>query len=143
MSPLVKSCSIETTALYDIVDITDEVSANVARSTVASGRAFVMVPEPGCCLVANENEAGLRADLQATLKRLASDGSGAVPIGSASITLPIADGSLGLGTWQRLLLVELEKPGLRSVTLHIVGDPDGDTGGGTPIASGRDGARKR
>jgi secondary thiamine-phosphate synthase enzyme len=40
---------------------------------------------------------------------------------SASETVPIVDGRLSLGTWQRIFLVELDHPRLRRVLVNVVG----------------------
>lgn len=40
-------------------------------------------------------------------------------IGTA-LTLPVEDGSLMLGTWQRVILVELDGPRRRELTLHFL-----------------------
>ena len=51
--------------------------------------------------------------------------SGADPkamVGAPSVVLPFVDGKLRLGTWQRVLLLELEEPGPRPVVVQIVGE---------------------
>jgi thiamine phosphate synthase YjbQ (UPF0047 family) len=124
MDALTDRCSVEMRAVYDIVDITDEAVAAVARSSLESGRLVAFTADPGCVLVVNEREAGLWSDLRSMLERLSTGAATThLPLGSASVTLPIADGSLGLGTWQRLLLIELERPGPRSVILQVLDDP--------------------
>jgi secondary thiamine-phosphate synthase enzyme len=40
-------------------------------------------------------------------------------IGTA-LTLPVEEGSLVLGTWQRVILVELDGPRQRELTLHFL-----------------------
>src|ERR1700728_2532632 len=40
-------------------------------------------------------------------------------IGTA-LTLPVESGSLVLGTWQRVILVELDGPRRRNLTLHLL-----------------------
>ena len=127
MTALVDRCSAETDSLFDVVDLTDDVTAVVERARVGSGRLVAFIAEPGAALIVNEKETGLWADLQSTLERIADDSDRAsMPIGSSSVTLPITDGSLGLGMWQRLLLIELERPGPRSVILQVLTDPEED-----------------
>jgi thiamine phosphate synthase YjbQ (UPF0047 family) len=117
-------CALETHALYDVVDITEAAAGMVTRSTIVSGRLVAFTEDPGCVLVVNEKEAGLWNDLRTMLERFSAASPGTrLPVGSASVTLPIADGSLGLGTWQRLLLVELERPGPRTVIFQVMDDP--------------------
>ena len=42
-------------------------------------------------------------------------------VGSSSVTLPVVDGELLLGTWQRILFVEFDQPRERRVVLHAQG----------------------
>lgn len=39
-----------------------------------------------------------------------------------TLTIPISDGKLCLGTWQSVLLVELDGPRPRSVGIQLVGE---------------------
>jgi thiamine phosphate synthase YjbQ (UPF0047 family) len=43
-------------------------------------------------------------------------------LGATSVVLPAVDGHLRLGTWQRVLLVELREPSQRSIVIQIVGE---------------------
>jgi thiamine phosphate synthase YjbQ (UPF0047 family) len=43
-------------------------------------------------------------------------------IGSTSVVIPAVDGRLRLGTWQRVLLVELDEPARRSFLVQVVGE---------------------
>ena len=45
----------------------------------------------------------------------------AMLVGSSE-SVPIADGALALGTWQSLLLLELDGPRRRTVALHVMGE---------------------
>lgn len=117
------TCSTRTAEPPDFSDITADVQASVEQSGVSTGHVTVTCPE-GAALVVNEVESGLVADIKRVLERLQSDTSdGSKPrIGSASVVLPSEDGKLRLGTWQRILLVELERACERTVTVQIVGE---------------------
>ncbi|MFN2594080.1 MAG: YjbQ family protein [Actinomycetota bacterium] len=115
---------IETRARFDIVDITEQAAKALEGSACRSGRLVAFTSEDGCALVVNEKETGFWSDLRSTLERVSGSKDGSqIAIGSPSVTLPITDGSLGLGTWQRLLLIELERPGPRSVVFQVMEDP--------------------
>jgi thiamine phosphate synthase YjbQ (UPF0047 family) len=101
-------------------DITPDVQACIDASGVETGHVTVSCPD-GAALVVNEVESGLVQDIKRALDRLKSNGSNP-RIGSASVVLPSEDGRLRLGTWQRILLVELERPCERTVTVQIVGE---------------------
>ena len=123
MLTLTKVCTAAAETTLGFVDITDEVQAIVAASGVGSGRATVLRSDEGCALVINEREKGLHADVQATIQRLASqNGSGPPPVGSASLILPVVDGRLYLGTWQRILMLELQEPCERRLSVQVVGE---------------------
>lgn len=103
------------------VDITDRVQDAVASSPVTDGRVTIIRPDAGCALVVNEQERGLHADVQATIQRL-TNGSGPPPVGCASLVLPVVGGRVHLGTWQRVLMLELSEPRERSLLIQVVGE---------------------
>jgi thiamine phosphate synthase YjbQ (UPF0047 family) len=119
------ACEAVASSRLGFVDITDEVELAVRDSPVANGRVTILRTEPGCALVVNEQERGLHADVQATIQRLGLGGETTPPVGSASLVLPVVDGRIHLGTWQRILMLELEEPRARPLLVHVVGESDG------------------
>ena len=117
-------CPAVTKKDLDFVDITDEVTEVLAASGITDGHVTVFAREHECALLLNEHEHGLWTDLRATLERFRKEhpDERRATIGSSSLVLPAVDGRLHLGMWQRLLLVELERPSERSVHVQIVGD---------------------
>ena len=117
-------CEAHTKAVPDFVDVTDEVQKAVDASQIRAGRAIVFAPGDVCSIMVNERESGLLEDLKKVLARLkASNGHEShALLGSSSVVLPIVDGRLGLGTWQRILLVELTQAGARPVDIEIIGE---------------------
>lgn len=116
--------SARTTAAPDFVDVTDDIAEAVIASGVANGRATVFTADESCSIMVNERESGLLADIKKTIARIATgktEGVQAV-VGSSSVVFPIVDGKLRLGTWQRVLLVELNEASERSVDIHIIGE---------------------
>jgi thiamine phosphate synthase YjbQ (UPF0047 family) len=110
-----------TQAAMDFVDITEDIQACLDDSGIRGGQVTVFSPQPSCAIVVNELESGLLADIKAAADRLGA-GRRRTMIGSASAVFPAIDGKLRLGTWQRVLLVELEGPSTRSVLVQIVGE---------------------
>ncbi|MFN2526892.1 MAG: YjbQ family protein [Actinomycetota bacterium] len=105
------------------IDLTDKVTEALEESDVRSGRVTVFVTNDDTRLVVNEKESGLLGDMERLFDRLGPDTSGAL-LGRASVTVPIEDGRLHLGTWQRILLVSLA-PSLddsRTVILEVTGN---------------------
>lgn len=117
-------CTLRTQETYGFLDITDDVKDAVVASGVRAGRVTVFSPSDRCRLVANERESGLLRDIKRAVIRLKeSSGEGAPnSVGTSSLVLPIVDGVLRLGMWQRLLLFELDEPTERQVLMQIVGE---------------------
>jgi secondary thiamine-phosphate synthase enzyme len=104
-----------------VVDVTDEVAAFV-RDRGGDGLLSVFVPHATAGIALMETGSGSEQDLVAALHRLlprddryvhrhGSRGHGAdhlLPVlVSPSITIPVAGGRMSLGTWQRVVLVDL------------------------------------
>jgi secondary thiamine-phosphate synthase enzyme len=116
-------CRFTTEAVPDFVDITERVQELLDESRIGAGQVTLFSPSAGCSLIANEFESGLLKDIETTLARLAGPGRNGRPsIGNTSLVVPAVAGRLRLGTWQRVLLVELEAAGARSVIVQIVGE---------------------
>lgn len=116
------TCTVSADVALGFVDITDDVQQVVESCEVRAGRVTVLRSDDGCALVLNEKEKGLHADVQAAIERLSSDAGVAPPVGSASLVLPVVDGRLYLGTWQRLLMLELDTPRRRPLLVQVVGE---------------------
>jgi thiamine phosphate synthase YjbQ (UPF0047 family) len=118
------ACQINTSAAPDFVDITEEIDSAVARSGIREGQVTLFAGEESCSLLVQERESGLFVDIEHTMSRL---GASTAPragtlVGSTSVVLPVVEGRLRLGVWQRVLLVELGTPRARSVTVQIMGE---------------------
>lgn len=125
MSPMLRThharCTAQTSGAPDFVDITDTVEAALSESGIRNGQVTIFAAGDGCSLMVNERESGLLEDLKATFGRL----DGVWPssaMGSSSLVLPAFDGKLGLGMWQRVLLVELVEPTDRPVVVQVLGE---------------------
>lgn len=115
-------CQARTTEVPGFVDVTDDIADAVARSRVSNGRATVFTADESCSIVVNERETGLLTDLKRTIARLAPANGSHPLVGSSSVVLPIVDNKLKLGTWQRVLLVELNEPAERYIDVQVVGE---------------------
>ncbi len=118
-----------------IVDLTDEVRSFCSGR--GDGLCNVFVPHATAGVAVIETGAGSDDDLLDTLERLlprddryrhshGSPGHGADHVMPAivapSVTLPVVDGSPLLGTWQSVVLVDLNRDNpRRSVRLSFVG----------------------
>jgi secondary thiamine-phosphate synthase enzyme len=126
---------IETGAAKECIDLTDRVREVVARVGVGAGLCHVMVLHSTAAVVVNEfADPNIGRDILAALDRAVPDHAGwlhdriddnahahikAALLGSSE-TVPVADGDLLLGTWQRILLVELDGPRRRRVSVTLL-----------------------
>ncbi len=136
---------VETTAPLEIIDLTDRVEAFLGAVHLETGWVNVQSRHTTTGLVVNEHEPLLLEDLTSLLERLAPRDTGYAhdalhrranvppderPNGHShakasllrtSETLNVAGARLRLGRWQRILLVELDGPREREVSLVALG----------------------
>lgn len=116
-----EACTASTSEAPGFVDITDDVAGALESSGIKDGQVTIFCPDDGCAILVNEFETGLLADLKRAIERSKSFWPRAA-IGVRSVVVPASSGRLALGTWQRLLLVELEGPGSREVVIQVLGE---------------------
>ena len=132
-----------------ITDITDDVQECVAASGIVDGICCVYSPHTTCSVRVNEWEAGFLEDFAAMLRRLVPSehyyahddwdrrtenicpedmevGNGhshcmSMLLGPAGESIPVRDGELCLGTWQRVLFLELDRERERRWLVQVVG----------------------
>jgi secondary thiamine-phosphate synthase enzyme len=116
-----------------MVDLTARVAEIVARSKVTEGLCSVYVPHATAAVVVNENDdPNVCIDVLDALDRLVPagvwrhdrvDGNAASHIQATLLgpgeTMPVQDGRLLLGTWQAVMLVELDGPRERRVLVTV------------------------
>ena len=124
---------VRTAAKRAMVDLTARVAEIVARSGLAEGLCSVYVPHATAAIVINENDdPNVCTDVLDALDRLIPagiwrhdrvDGNAASHIQATLLgpgeTIPVKDGRLQLGTWQAVMLVELDGPRERRVLVTI------------------------
>ena len=116
-----------------VLDITDRIEHCLAATGISDGLCNVFVLHTTAAITTGEAIEGTDEDLMETLERMipkvkfrhAHDPSHAPDhmissIVGASLTLPIRDGKLQLGTWQRVLLVECNGPRDRSIVVTML-----------------------
>lgn len=124
---------VSTSRSTEFINITGEVRAAVERSGVKEGVAIVYTKHTTTAITINENESRLLSDFEKALEKLVPKGAGyghdnidsnahahirAIIMGPSE-TIPIRDGSLALGTWQSIFLVELDGPRSRKVMVQV------------------------
>jgi secondary thiamine-phosphate synthase enzyme len=133
------SISIKTSAKDEIVDITSKVAEIVYRSKVRDGLACVFVVGSTAAVTTVEHEPGLVSDMRDAMERLYprdmdyehhkrwGDGNGHSHIRASfvgpSLTVPVVDGQLQLGTWQQIVFMEFDnKPRTRELSVQVLGE---------------------
>jgi secondary thiamine-phosphate synthase enzyme len=134
---------LRTTETSELIDITDHVAAIVADAEIEAGMVLVSSPHTTCAVIVNEAEPGFTRDLVRALERLAPvddhyehndaphDEEDEAPNGyahvraaflsSSSVTIPVRDGRMALGRWQRLFFVELDRARTRRAHVTVLG----------------------
>jgi len=125
---------IKTSSRVEVVDITDRVREIIESQDVVDGIALIYTRHTTTAIIINENEAGLKEDLLKILERLIPSRAGymhdriddnadshlrAIFLGN-SVVIPITNGKLDLGTWQRILFVELDGPRVRRIVVKVI-----------------------
>ncbi|HNQ25504.1 MAG TPA: secondary thiamine-phosphate synthase enzyme YjbQ [Methanoregulaceae archaeon] len=130
-----KEIQVTTSHEGDIVDITPRVREIVRESGIAEGIAHVFVAGSTAAVTTIEYEPGVLADLSRALSTIApdsiayahdrrwGDGNGRSHVRASivgpSLSLPVADHDLLVGTWQQVVLLELDVRKGRSRTIVV------------------------
>jgi len=123
---------VETDRRTQVLDVTERVEA--ALPDGATGTATVFVRHTTAGVRVNEAESRLLGDVESFLEGAVDDDGWdhdrldgnadshlrALLVG-ASETVPVVDGSLELGTWQSVLLVECDGPRTRTLEVRLPG----------------------
>jgi thiamine phosphate synthase YjbQ (UPF0047 family) len=97
-----------------VMDITNDVSREVADADVSSGIAYLHTASELSLVRVQERETGFFEDLESLLERVVPSSSNsrerllAFLLGPRSEQVPFCDGELCLGQWQRILLFSLD-----------------------------------
>jgi secondary thiamine-phosphate synthase enzyme len=127
-----------TTPDTDVHDLTGDIVAAVAESGVQQGQALVFTPGSTAAITTIEFESGAVTDLKRAINELAptgshydhdarwGDGNGYSHVRAAllgpSLTVPIVDGELVLGTWQQIVLCDFDnRPRNRRIIVQVIG----------------------
>ena len=125
-----KTITITTKRNDEIVDITETIETHLRVAPTDDGLCSVFVSHTTCALTTADLDPGTDLDFLDALRGLLPEISYRHPhdpshtpdhilssIIGPSVTVPYRNRQLLLGTWQRIVLVELSGP--RRITLHI------------------------
>lgn len=121
----------------EYVHITPQVEAAVKKSGVKEGLAFVSAMHITAGVYVNDHESGLIEDIDQWLEKLApfrkeykhhqtgednGDSHLKALLIHHEVTLPITEGKLDLGTWQRVFYAEFDGRRNKRVIIKIMGE---------------------
>lgn len=128
--------TISTRSSEELIDITNNVENAVQKFNIRDGICLVYVPHATAGIILNESaDPNIKIDLLSALDKLVPrhaaylhdriDNNAHAHIKSAivgsSITIPLRDGNLGLGTWQAIMLCEFDGPrSRRRVVVQVI-----------------------
>jgi secondary thiamine-phosphate synthase enzyme len=132
------SINLNTNGNCDIVDITEKVENLINEARFNEGNVLIFAGGSTAGITTIEFEPGLRKDYPNFFERIAPsninyehdntwhDGNGhshvRASIQGASLTIPFINGSMLLGTWQQIILVDFDnRSRKREITVQITG----------------------
>lgn len=138
MPVITKTIQVKTKGEDDIINITNQTSKGIEDSEIKNGIVIIFVSGSTAALTTLEYESGLLSDFPKMLARVAPknidygheqrwhDGNGHSHVRASlvgpSLTVPFCNGQMMLGTWQQIVLVELDTRSRdRSLVLQIIG----------------------
>jgi len=127
---------IVTSRQIEIVDITDGIERYVNDCGREKGICLVYSLHTTTALIINEADEALLNDILKLMEKIAPQAAGyqhdrgdgnahahlrAALLGN-SVIIPVENGGLALGTWQRILFLEMDGPRKRRLSIRIIGD---------------------
>jgi len=130
----------------DFIDVTDPINDAVEKSGIKNGIANLFTRHTTTAIRINENEQGLLKDTKEFLECYAPrfrsychddmEKRPDVPVDEpanahshlkslvmgASESIPLINGHIALGRWQRIFFVDLDGPRSRQMIIHIIGE---------------------
>ena len=136
---ITKFIQLQTKGNTDIVDITSETAETVRKTDLRNGTVTIFCPSSTSSVTTIEYESGCMKDFSRLFEEILSssreythnmrwgDGNGHSHIRASllgpSLTVPIVEGQLSLGTWQQIVFVDFDVRGRnRRIILQILGD---------------------
>ncbi len=129
-----KDIEIRSRRHVEIIDVTDRVAAACRNLDARDGLVIVICKHTTAGVCVNEGDPKLHQDLERWLESIAPtdreyahnavDDNAEAHLRSILLghnaTIPLAEGSLSLGQWQRILFVELDGPRTRELQVGLM-----------------------
>jgi secondary thiamine-phosphate synthase enzyme len=139
MSVITKVITVSSNGEGDMIDITRQTDESIKASGLQDGIVTIFVSGSTASITTIEYEVGLKKDFPKMLARIAPseieyehdntwhDGNGHSHVRASligpSLTVPFKNKSMMLGTWQQIVLLEMDtRPRERKIVLQIIGE---------------------
>ena len=139
MTVLTKTIQVKSAGEGDLINLTEQTSRMVEECKIVNGIVTVFVSGSTAAVTTIEYEPGLKLDFPAMLSRLAPsnieyehdntwhDGNGHSHVRASlvgpSLTIPFVNNVLLLGTWQQIVVIEMDtQPRRRNIVVQIMGE---------------------
>lgn len=139
MSIITKVITVSSNGEGDMIDMTRQTDESIKASGLQDGIVTIFVSGSTASITTIEYEVGLKKDFPKMLARIAPseieyehdntwhDANGHSHVRASlvgpSLTVPFKNKSLMLGTWQQIVLLEMDtRPRERKIVLQIVGE---------------------
>jgi len=132
-----KIISVQTKQLNEFIKITDDVKKIVSESKIKNGMAFVNSLHNTAAVIIQENDSTIHRDLINTLGKIVplkgkyehdfeGNENATAHIKSnllgTSVTVPLENNKLLLGTWQDVFFIELFETREREIIVTVIGE---------------------
>ena len=134
--------SVSTRKRMEILDVTSNVIKIVDESGIMNGLVHIWVPHATAAIAVNEHDTDLWDDILTAFEHLvpikgnyrhnakyswtASEQNAHAHILNClikpSVTVPLEDGKMQLGTWQSILFIEMDGSRTRQVHVQVMGE---------------------
>jgi secondary thiamine-phosphate synthase enzyme len=139
MSVITRTITVRSHGENDMIDITPQISEATKATMLQDGIVTIFVSGSTAAVTTIEYEPGLKKDFPKMLARIAPseieyehnntwhDGNGHSHVRASligpSLTVPFNNTGLMLGTWQQIVLLEMDtRPREREIVLQIIGE---------------------
>ena len=142
MKQIIQTLPLKTKKKVAITDITHNITAIIKKNTIVNGLVTLWVPHTTAGITVNEHDPDLWTDMLSTMLTLvpikanyrhnakygslSSEQNAHAHILTSmikpSMSVPLKNGEMVLGTWQSILFVELDGPRHRSIYVQILGE---------------------
>jgi secondary thiamine-phosphate synthase enzyme len=125
--------SFQTENRKQVVDITEDVQHEIQKANCQSGMCVLFIKHTTACLTTADLDPGTDLDMLDAFEALMPKLSYRHPHNPGHVTdhilssiigpciiIPVVQGQLDLGIWQRIVLIELDGPRTREITLSIL-----------------------